>query len=61
MPLMIKSLLPAGRPLVAALALLCASSANAANIMPHRALYTMSLVRTGGDTGVSAARGAMEY
>jgi EipB-like len=61
LPLMIERLLSPARPLAVALAFVCASPAGAADIMPHRALYTMSLIRTGGDTGVTAARGAMEY
>src|SRR5260370_4766736 len=42
-------------------ALLCAGSAGAAEIMPHRALYTMSLGRANGDAGVTAASGTMAY
>lgn len=49
------------RPAVAALAILTAGAAEAADIMPHRALYTMSLARSGGDSGVTAARGTMAY
>jgi hypothetical protein len=63
---MIARLLPAGRAAAAAaaavvLAMLFAGSAGAAGIMPHRALYTMSLVRAGNDSGVTAARGTMAY
>jgi len=43
------------------LALLWAGSAGAAEIMPHRALYTMSLGRANGDAGVTAASGTMAY
>jgi hypothetical protein len=59
--LMIRCLLPPARPLAVALAALCAGPAVAADIVPHQALYTMRLVRAGGDSGVVAARGVMEY
>jgi hypothetical protein len=49
-----------GRPATIALACLCAGSADA-DIMPHRALYTMSLERTGGDASVTGASGTMAY
>jgi len=57
------SQLVAARSMMAAgaLALLCAGSAGAAEIMPHRALYTMSLGRANGDAGVTAANGTMAY
>jgi hypothetical protein len=58
---MINRLLPAGRRLAVAFAVLCAGPAGAADIAPHRALYTMSLIRAGSDSGVTGARGAMEY
>jgi hypothetical protein len=52
----------ASRPVLAMLALLAAaSSAGAADIAPHRALYTMSLGATHGDAGVTAASGTMAY
>lgn len=50
-----------GRLLAAALVLIAAGPAGAAEIMPHRALYTMSLTRAGGDSGVTAASGTMAY
>ena len=59
---MIVRLFEAGRPVAAvALLLLLAGPAGAAEIMPHRALYTMSLGRAGGDASVSAASGTMAY
>ena len=45
----------------AALALFCGGAAGAAEIMPHHALYTMSLGRANGDAGVTAASGTMAY
>jgi hypothetical protein len=45
---------------VAAAALL-AGSADAAEIVAHRALYTMSLLRASSDSGVTAAKGTMAY
>ncbi|HTV90895.1 MAG TPA: cell envelope integrity EipB family protein [Stellaceae bacterium] len=57
---MIERLLPAGRPVTLAL-LLCAGPAGAADIMPHQALYTMTLIRAGSDSGVTAAHGTMAY
>ena len=50
-----------GPPAVIALALICAGAAGAAEIMPHRALYTMSLGRANGDAGVVSATGTMSY
>ena len=57
-----------GRPALAALALLAVASqaaaprhAVAAEIMPHRALYKLSLSRAAGDAGVVAANGTMAY
>src|SRR5260370_25097851 len=57
------SQLGAAGPRMAAvtLALLCAGSAATAEIMPHRALYTMSLGRANSDAGVTAASGTMAY
>jgi hypothetical protein len=52
---------PALRRVALALAALCVTPAGAANIMPHQALYTMNLIRTGGNSGVATARGAMAY
>src|SRR5258708_24520790 len=59
---MIDRLLTIGRQAAIALAMVCATGvAGAAEIMPHRALYTMTLGRAGGDTGVIAAGGTMAY
>jgi len=59
---MIDRLLTIGRPAAIALAVASAAgTAGAAEIMPHRALYTMTLGRTGGDAGVIAASGTMAY
>jgi hypothetical protein len=49
------------RPAAAALLLVAAGSAGAAEIAPHRALYTMTLGATHGDAGVTAASGTMAY
>lgn len=53
----------AGRPLALVLTVAAAAAApvDAADITPHRALYTMRLTRSGSDSGVSAARGTMAY
>jgi len=54
--------LPAFGALAAVLpALFCGGAAGAAEIMPHRALYQMSLGRAGGDAGVTGASGTMAY
>jgi len=45
----------------AAFALLLAGPAMAAEIMPHRALYSMTLGRAAGDGGVTGATGTMAY
>jgi hypothetical protein len=65
---MMDCLLDPGRPSAVALAFLVAGlvvawvgSAGAADIMPHRALYTMSLSKAGGDAGVTGASGTMAY
>ena len=65
---MMDPLFKAGRPVAIALAVLVAGllaawagSAGAADIMPHRALYTMSLGKAGGDAGVTGASGTMAY
>src|SRR5258707_15308685 len=58
---MIDRLFAIGRPAAVALALFCAGTAGAAEIMPHRALYTMTLGRAGGDAGVVGANGTMAY
>src|SRR5205085_10704141 len=50
-----------GRLAAVALALLVTGSVGAAEIMPHRALYTMSLGRVQGDAGVTGAAGTMAY
>jgi hypothetical protein len=44
-----------------ALAVFWTGAAGGAEIVPHRALYTMTLGRTGGDTGVVGANGTMSY
>ncbi|HTT79489.1 MAG TPA: cell envelope integrity EipB family protein [Stellaceae bacterium] len=54
-------MLPSVRLLAMALAAFCAGPAVAADVIPHQAIYTMRLVRAGGDSGVIAARGVMEY
>jgi EipB-like len=58
---MMDRLFAIGPPAAIVLACLRAGSADAAEIMPHRALYTMSLARTGGDAGVTGASGTMAY
>src|SRR2546430_11018975 len=45
----------------ATIVLLSAGTAGAADIAPHRALYTMSLGQTHGDAGVTGAGGTMAY
>lgn len=49
------------RPTTLALIVLTAGSAGASEIVPHRALYTLSLVRASDDSGVTGARGTMAY
>jgi hypothetical protein len=61
LPLMMQSLRSASRLLAVALAVATAGPVDAADIMPHRALYTMSLTRAGADSGVTAASGTMAY
>lgn len=58
---MIAPLLTIGRSAAIALAVFAAGAAGAAEIMPHRALYTMTLGRAGGDASVIAASGTMAY
>ena len=58
---MIDPLLWIGRSTAVALVVFGAGAAGAAEIMPHRALYTMTLGRTGGDAGVVGANGTMAY
>ncbi len=61
---MMARLVASGRPAALALTLLLAGSAGAAaaaEIMPHRALYAMSLSRASGDAGVTGASGTMAY
>jgi hypothetical protein len=58
---MIDRLLTIGRWAACALAVFGAGTATAAEIVPHRALYTMTLGRSGGDTGVIGANGTMAY
>lgn len=47
--------------LAAALSLLSPAPLRSAEIAPHRALYTMTLGSTRGDSGVVGATGAMDY
>ena len=47
--------------LAAGLVAVLALAARAAEITPHRALYTMTLASTRGDSGVVGATGAMDY
>jgi hypothetical protein len=49
------------RPAAVALTVLIAGSAAAAEIVPHRALYTVSLDRSDPDSGVTGASGTMAY
>ncbi|MFI4948238.1 MAG: cell envelope integrity EipB family protein [Alphaproteobacteria bacterium] len=66
---MIERLFAIGRTPAITLGFVCAGlglvvwagPAGAAEIMPHRALYTMTLGRAGGDAGVIAAAGTMAY
>ena len=58
---MIDRLFAIGRPVAVVLAVFCTGAAGAAEIMPHRALYTMTLGRAGGDAGVVGANGTMAY
>jgi hypothetical protein len=62
---MIERLFAIGRPAAIALGILVAGvvsgPSGAAEIMPHRALYTMTLGRAGGNAGVIAAAGTMAY
>ena len=48
-------------PLAVAALLALAGAAGGAEIMPHRALYTMTLGRTNGDAAVTGATGTMAY
>jgi hypothetical protein len=50
-----------GAVLAVGLAVLLPILARAAEIVPHRALYTMTLGSTRGDSGVIGATGAMDY
>ena len=59
--MIIHRFLEASRPLLAGLALFAAGTAGAAEIAPHRALYSMNLGATHGDAGVTAASGTMAY
>jgi hypothetical protein len=58
---MIDRLLTTAWPALCALAVFCAATAGAAEIAPHRALYTMTLGRTTGDASVIGANGTMAY
>jgi hypothetical protein len=51
----------AGAPCAIALVMLFGAAAGAAEIMPHRALYTMTLSRAASDSGVTGAAGTMAY
>src|SRR5437667_7187551 len=48
-------------PMAATIVLFHAGIAGAADIAPHRALYSMSLGSTHGDAGVTGAGGTMAY
>ncbi len=62
---MIDRLFAIGRPAAVALGFLCAGlcagAAGAAEIMTHRALYTMTLGRASSDAGITGASGTMAY
>jgi hypothetical protein len=58
---MMDRLFKAGTPAAVVLALVVPCVAGAADIMPHRALYTMNLSKAGGDAGVTGASGTMAY
>ena len=57
----VRSLLRISRLLPGAALLLFAGATDAADIMPHRALYSMSLGRANGEGGVTGASGTMAY
>ena len=59
--MMIEGLFRAARPVAVVLGLAIAGSAAAADIAPHRALYTISLGRADPDSGVTGASGTMAY
>ena len=58
---MIDRLLPFVRPAAIAIVVLTGGAAGAHQIVPHRALYTMSLIRANDSSEVTGARGAMAY
>lgn len=58
---MMDRLFEATRPAAVALGLVIAGSAGAAEIAPHRALYTITLSRASSDAGVTGASGTMAY
>jgi hypothetical protein len=58
---MIDRLSPLARTAAIAVAMLTGGAAGAHQVVPHRALYTMSLVRTSDSSGVTGARGTMAY
>jgi hypothetical protein len=58
---MIDWLFNASRPACVVLVLVIAGSASAADIVSHRALYTISLIWANDDAGVTAASGTMSY
>jgi len=61
---MMDRLFEIGRPAAVVLVLFCAGSAGsagAAEIMPHRAIYPMTLGQAKSDAGVTGAKGTMAY
>lgn len=58
---MMDRLFEATRPAALALGLLVAGPAAAADIAPHRALYSISLSRASADAGVTGVSGTMSY
>src|SRR4051794_30028455 len=55
------SMLRTARSMAVILGLSLAGSATAAELAPHRALYTLSLERSDGESGVTGASGTMAY
>jgi hypothetical protein len=60
-PMMFRLPMVAGSVSTLLIAVLLAAPTAAAEIMPHRALYAMSLNRSQGDAGVTGAGGTMAY
>lgn len=56
-----RCVLRAARSMAAVLGLSIAGPATAADLAPHRALYTLGLERSDGSSGVTAASGTMAY